>query len=952
LWLDGSDPIGTGNPPSGGSKLSTWKDKSGNGRDATATGIGPTYTTNSFNGLSAPVFDGTGMVTPSYLISTTSKLSVFIVCKKNGARAGNSEILALRSGWQYFDIFIETSGSQYLDLAYTNALTPFSTQATPNGTNLFISLVTNGSSIAGYLNGSSVFNTTSPNNGYSISVDNITSAWGISESAFVGPICEIIVYNTTFSTSQRQTVEGYLAHKWGLTKYYSPSFPLSISGCQLWLDAADSSTITGTTSITAWRDKSGKGNNAVFTGTNPSYVVASNAVITANLNQKFTVPAATLQQTTGSGSIFLVYGDQQTQGSSYAQLFSSLLPAQSFCQSLIRPDSYSYQFNNSTAPILATVVNALNTTNTLIYNMNYTYNSTTGSIRINGKTCASSFNSNTTPSGDLTISGSGWGDGANIRLYEVLTYKGSNALTTTECQQIEAYLARKWSVSVNESFLSTHPYANFIPSPLTEFIPKTITGCQLWLDGADPNGTAIVPANGATISIWKDKSGNTKNATVASGRVAGTYSSSLRAVNFATSSTGYGTTYPANPTNETMFVVFNNATPSSLNNILIGGQGGARSLGAGYTASGTGYVGNLNNGIVWLANTSPYTSGTTALVTSDFTSSTNSVSLNGGTAVSGGAPGFTSGTTTFIGVDTRDLGYYYVGYAMEIIFFNSVLTTEQRQQVEGYLALKWGLTGSLPSEHPYKSFSPFPVISVNFVPTLISGCQFWLDAADASTVTGTSAVTQWRDKSGNARNLGVGSGTTSYSSNAIVLNSSYMFVNSPVNLTNVTVFIVSKSTGVTNQILFSAKPNTDYVYNSVDGFGFYNDPPTGRIRFYGQGNDPMQSIFFTDTSITKLYTFQSTGTTVSGWLNGTSQSGGTLTTTRTSTAQGFAIGGEWGGSSYQNIIVTASIYEILVYNTALTTTQRQQVESYLAWKWGIQTSLPSDHTYKFAPPSV
>jgi hypothetical protein len=210
-----------------------------------------------------------------------------------------------------------------------------------------------------------------------------------------------------------------------------------------------------------------------------------------------------------------------------------------------------------------------------------------------------------------------------------------------------------------------------------------------------------------------------------------------------------------------------------------------------------------------------------------------------------------------------------------------------------------------------------------------------LDAADSSTVTGTTTVTQWRDKSGNARHLGVGSGTTSYSSNAIVLNSSYMFVNSPVNLTNVTVFIVSKSTGVTNQTILGAKPNTDYVYNSVDGFGFYKDPPTGRIRFYGQGNDPNQSIFFTDTSITKLYTFQSTGTTVSGWLNGTSQSGGTLTTTRTSTAQGFAIGAEWGGSSYVNIWVTASIYEILVYNTALTASERQQVEGYLAHKWGL-----------------
>jgi hypothetical protein len=35
--------------------------------------------------------------------------------------------------------------------------------------------------------------------------------------------------------------------------------------------------------------------------------------------------------------------------------------------------------------------------------------------------------------------------------------------------------------------------------------------------------------------------------------------------------------------------------------------------------------------------------------------------------------------------------------------------------------------------------------------------------------------------------------------------------------------------------------------------------------------------------------------------------------------------------------------EMLVYNTGLTTTQRQQVESYLAQKWGLTASLPGGH---------
>ena len=39
------------------------------------------------------------------------------------------------------------------------------------------------------------------------------------------------------------------------------------------------------------------------------------------------------------------------------------------------------------------------------------------------------------------------------------------------------------------------------------------TTCQLWLDGADPLGNNSVPANGATVSTWVDKSRNGRNAT-------------------------------------------------------------------------------------------------------------------------------------------------------------------------------------------------------------------------------------------------------------------------------------------------------------------------------------------------------------------------------------------------------------------------------------------------------
>ena len=45
------------------------------------------------------------------------------------------------------------------------------------------------------------------------------------------------------------------------------------------------------------------------------------------------------------------------------------------------------------------------------------------------------------------------------------------------------------------------------------------------------------------------------------------------------------------------------------------------------------------------------------------------------------------------------------------------------------------------------------------------------------------------------------------------------------------------------------------------------------------------------------------------------------------------------------------IAEVILYNSVLTTLQVQQIEGYLAWKWGLQGNLPVGHPYKNAPPS-
>lgn len=44
------------------------------------------------------------------------------------------------------------------------------------------------------------------------------------------------------------------------------------------------------------------------------------------------------------------------------------------------------------------------------------------------------------------------------------------------------------------------------------------------------------------------------------------------------------------------------------------------------------------------------------------------------------------------------------------------------------------------------------------------------------------------------------------------------------------------------------------------------------------------------------------------------------------------------------------VAEIVLYNSVVTTLQLQKIEGYLAWKWGLQANLPSNHPYKNSPP--
>lgn len=213
--------------------------------------------------------------------------------------------------------------------------------------------------------------------------------------------------------------------------------------------------------------------------------------------------------------------------------------------------------------------------------------------------------------------------------------------------------------------------------------------------------TPANPSDGVAISSWSDKSGS--NFTFTASTTA-TYTLSNNGLTFSTSSGGYTSSHPANVVNETMFTVFTPTTSASM--YVIGGStAGARGVGCYIDSLRYGIV---NAGVAWGAITpSGDLRGTNTrnIGVSVVTSGSNTqVSANGRTLTGvANVPAYSAGTSQLsMEGATRTM----VGIVHEVIAYTRVLSVTERQQVEGYLAWKWGLQNSLPTTHPYYRFRP------------------------------------------------------------------------------------------------------------------------------------------------------------------------------------------------------------------------------------------------------
>lgn len=240
----------------------------------------------------------------------------------------------------------------------------------------------------------------------------------------------------------------------------------------------------------------------------------------------------------------------------------------------------------------------------------------------------------------------------------------------------------------------------------------------------------------------------------------------------------------------------------------------------------------------------------------------------------------------------------------------------------------------------------------------------WLDASDAATLLDAGglaadadeAIATWSDKSGNARHATQATSGSRPTLKAAVKNSrgvvrfdgasdfmtqSYKSIFR--NVSGTTVFIVAKptSSGATERILMTNTNNaglgrvTVSCDNSAQPSGFHY----GGRRLDSDTGDFNQSP--SDYDGTSFYAITSQHRCSAAekqlWINGSSshvdvafQTSGN--TSDTDSSADTHIGAAAGGAS---AFFAGDIAEILIFPTALSTTNRQAVESYLNQKWAI-----------------
>jgi hypothetical protein len=230
--------------------------------------------------------------------------------------------------------------------------------------------------------------------------------------------------------------------------------------------------------------------------------------------------------------------------------------------------------------------------------------------------------------------------------------------------------------------------------------PDQIPGVIAWLDASD--GSTVTQSGGA-VSGWADRSGHSNDATQTTPGNRPTYVANAQNGRAVVRFAGGGAqwlTLPALTPRAILVAGKKQALGNS--NVIIGASGASDSYLAFGTSSGLGNAIAQNGSGAALA---PSGSEVSWQVLGGVDDGSAITAYRNGSA---GTPASTGGATWSVdGIAVNPTaGFRLAGDLGEVVLFDRVPSTADRQLMEGYLAWRWGAQAGLPVGHPYATASP------------------------------------------------------------------------------------------------------------------------------------------------------------------------------------------------------------------------------------------------------
>lgn len=232
--------------------------------------------------------------------------------------------------------------------------------------------------------------------------------------------------------------------------------------------------------------------------------------------------------------------------------------------------------------------------------------------------------------------------------------------------------------------------------------------------------------------------------------------------------------------------------------------------------------------------------------------------------------------------------------------------------------------------------------------------SLWLDAADVMTITESDgAVSQWADKSGNGWHAiqGDTAAQPTYAAaglngkGVVIFDGGSDFLQADLDFlagVSHSAFIVTHPTTFSN--IYGAA-NGNQAANSLH-VGF-NDGGDYKMNYWGNDFDPLRSANFVEESANIINYIWTTGVGKQILANGKSEGANTDAGDIGTMSGGGRIGRTTGHPFFGG-----DIAEIIILTVPVSVGDRQEIEGYLAHKWGLEANLPSDHPYKTTDPGV